>query len=59
MPSFSRRRVVGRHVTIYGTFGILHNFNCKTLCNLTIDNCLKLWYNIYVRKRGNRYVQRK
>ena len=52
MPSFSRRRVVGRHVTIYGTFGILHNFNCKTLYTLPIDFIPLLWYTINVIKES-------
>ena len=26
--------------------------NSESLCILTIDFCIKVWYNIYVRKRG-------
>ena len=48
-PFLFRRRVTGRHATIYGYISTLHKQFNESLFILTIDKCPKLWYNMYVR----------
>ena len=57
-PLFFRRRVKGRHATIYAFFVKLHNFRTKNYSNFVqhffpkpIDIRGRVWYNISVRGR--------